>query len=148
MDNDATNHEILPGKIELTQFIAHPPSKVWRALTDPRLHAKWWAAGDVKAVVGHKFTLDMGAFGHQVCEVLAVEPERLLSYTFAPGTLDTTITWRLEPQDGGTLLHLEHAGFDLVSPLAKAAFQGMGRGWPSLLKRIERAITEFAAEQY
>ena len=97
------------GVIRLSQFINHPPAKVWKALTDPEIHAKWWAAGDVKAVVGHRFTLDMGPWGQQPCEVLAVEPERLLSYSFAPGTLDSTITWRLEPENGGTRLHLEHA---------------------------------------
>lgn len=57
---------IKPGIIQLEQFIEHPPSKVWKALTDPALHAKWWAAGDVKPVVGHRFTLDMGPqFGKQ-----------------------------------------------------------------------------------
>jgi hypothetical protein len=39
------------GVIRLSQFIDHPPAKVWKALTDPETHAKWWAAGDVKAVV-------------------------------------------------------------------------------------------------
>ncbi|HEV3385768.1 MAG TPA: SRPBCC domain-containing protein, partial [Gemmata sp.] len=61
---------IEPGVIRLSQFIDHPPAKVWQALTDPRLHAKWWAAGDVKAVVGHRFTLDMGKWGQQPCEVI------------------------------------------------------------------------------
>ena len=70
-----------PGTIQLTQFIAHPPAKVWQALTDPALHARWWAAGDVRAEVGHRFTLDMGQWGQQPCEVLAVELERLLVYT-------------------------------------------------------------------
>ncbi|WP_055603756.1 SRPBCC family protein [Streptomyces aureus] len=122
------------------QFIAHPPKAVWRALTDPDLHARWWAAGDVRAEVGHRFTLDMGQWGHQECEVLAVEPERLLSYSFAPGTLDTTVTWRLEAEGTGTRLFLDHAGFDLDSPLGRAAFEGMGRGWPGLLGRIEPAL--------
>ncbi|WP_306328349.1 SRPBCC family protein [Streptomyces venezuelae] len=124
------------------QFIAHPPQAVWRALTDPELHARWWAAGDVRAEVGHRFTLDMGQWGPQECEVLAVEPERLLSYSFAPGTLDTTITWRLEPEGTGTRLFLDHAGFDLDSPLGKAAFEGMGRGWPGLLRRIEKVLAD------
>ncbi|WP_395365639.1 SRPBCC domain-containing protein [Streptomyces sp. YH02] len=126
--------------IHCDQFIAHPPRAVWRALTDPELHARWWAAGDVRAEVGHRFTLDMGQWGHQECEVLAVEPERLLSYSFAPGTLDTTVTWRLEAEGTGTRLFLDHAGFDLDSPLGKAAFEGMGRGWPGLLGRIEPAL--------
>lgn len=51
---------IEPGLIQLTQFIPHPPDKVWMALTDPILHAKWWSAGEVRPVVGHRFTLDMG----------------------------------------------------------------------------------------
>ncbi len=126
-----------PGVIRLEQYIDHPPAKVWRALTEPGLHAKWWAAGDVRPVVGHRFELDMGPqFGKQPCEVLAVEAERLLSYSFAPGSLGTTITWRLQPEGKGTRLFLEHKGFDLDSPLGKAAFAGMGGGWPSLLKKI------------
>ncbi len=128
------------GVIRLSQFIDHPPAKVWRALTDPEIHAKWWAAGDVKAVVGHRFTLDMGPWGQQPCEVLVVEPERLLSYSFAPGTLDSTITWRLEPENRGTRLYLEHCGFDLDSPLGKKAFEGMGGCWPAVLERIAPAI--------
>jgi uncharacterized protein YndB with AHSA1/START domain len=128
------------GVIRLSRLINHPPAKVWKALTDPEIHAKWWAAGDVRPVVGHRFTLDMGPWGQQPCEVLAVEPERLLSYSFAPGTLDSTITWRLEPEDDGTRLHLEHAGFDLDSPLGKKAFEGMGAGWPAVLERIAPAI--------
>ena len=128
------------GTIQLSRYIKHPPAKVWRALTEPELHTKWWAAGDVKAEVGHRFTLDMGPWGKQPCEVIAVEHERLLSYSFAPGTLDTTITWRLEPEGSGIRLHLEHSGFDLNSPMARAAFDGMGHGWPGVLERIDPAI--------
>ena len=58
-----------------------------------------------------------GRFGKQPCEVIAAEPEKLLAYSFAPGTLNTTITWRLQPEGSGTRLFLEHKGFDLDSPL-------------------------------
>jgi len=129
-----------PGVIRQTRHIPEPPSRVWEALTDPALHAKWWASGDVRPKVGHRFTMDMGAWGQQQCEVLAVEPERLLSYTFAEGTLDTTITWRLEPEGEGTVLSLEHAGFDLASPMGERAYQGMGAGWEGVLARIETAL--------
>ena len=129
-----------PGLIQLTRFIPHPPAKVWAALTDPEIHAQWWAAGDVRAVLGHRFTLDMGPWGLQPCEVIAVEPERLLSYSFAPGTLDTTITWRLAAEGEGTRLSLEHRGFDLESPLGKAAFHGMGNGWPGVISRLEEVL--------
>jgi uncharacterized protein YndB with AHSA1/START domain len=122
--------------IELDQFIARAPAAVWRALTEPELLARWWAEGDIKPVVGHRFTLDMGKWGRQPCEVLEVEPERLLRYTFAEGVLDTTITWRLEPEGSGTRLFLVHAGFAEGS----AALEGMGGGWPGLLRRIEPAL--------
>jgi len=126
--------------IELDQFLTHPPARVWQALTDPELHARWWAAGDVRPVVGHRFTLDMGGWGQQPCEVLAVEPERLLRYSFAGGMLDTTITWRLEPEGTGTRLFLEHRGFDLDSPMGRQAFEGMGGGWPAILAHVEDAL--------
>ncbi|TFW23908.1 SRPBCC domain-containing protein [Massilia arenosa] len=128
------------GLIQMTQFIPHPPARVWTALTDPAIHAKWWAAGDVRPVVGHRFTLDMGQWGQQPCEVLAVEPERLLSYAFAPDTLDTVITWSLVPEGDGTRLSLEHRGFDLGSPMGKMAHAGMGAGWPGVLARIAPAL--------
>jgi len=144
--NDTLKEQIMiePGIVQLTQFIPHPPAKVWAALTEPALIAKWWAAGDVRPVVGHHFTLDMGQWGQQPCEVLAVEPEQLLAYSFAPGTLNTAVMWRLEAEGEGTRLSLEQSGFDLDSPLGKAAFEGMGNGWPTVLARIEPAITESA----
>jgi uncharacterized protein YndB with AHSA1/START domain len=127
-------------KIQLDHLYAHPPSAVWRALTDPELHARWWAAGDVRPVVGHRFELDMGQFGKQPCEVLAVEHERLLQYRFAAGTLDTIITWRLAPEGNGTRLTLTHEGFDLDSPLSRRAFEGMKPGWPAVLARLEATL--------
>ncbi|HET6764482.1 MAG TPA: SRPBCC domain-containing protein [Longimicrobiaceae bacterium] len=129
-----------PGTIHLRQHVPHPPERVWAALTEPELHARWWAAGDVRPVVGHRFTLDMGPWGKQECEVLAVEPGRMISYTFAPGTLDTVITWQIEPEGDGTRLTLDHAGFDLDSPLGKQAFEGMGGGWPRVMAGIDKAL--------
>ncbi|BCJ74575.1 hypothetical protein CS0771_41190 [Catellatospora sp. IY07-71] len=129
-----------PGTIRCDQFLSHPPARVWQALTDPELHARWWAAGDVRPVVGHRFTLDMGGFGQQPCEVLEVVPEQLLRYSFAEGSLDSTLTWRLEPEGTGTRLFLEHSGLDLDSPMGRQAFEGMGRGWPGILRNMEKAL--------
>jgi len=131
---------IVPAKIELEQYYEHPASAIWRALTDPELHAKWWVPGDVRPVVDHCFTLDMGRWGMQRCRVLAVEPERLFRYSFAEDSLKTTITWQLAEQGTGTLLTLTHEGFDLDSPIAKAAFDGMKNGWPGVLVRLGAAL--------
>ncbi|WP_437533963.1 SRPBCC domain-containing protein [Sorangium sp. So ce726] len=129
-----------PAVIRLEHRYTAPPSAVWRALTDPELHARWWAPGDVKAVVGHRFELDMGPWGKQACEVLAVEAERLFSYRFAIGKLDTIITWRLTPEGPGTLLTLTHEGFNLDSAMGKTAFEGMKPGWPKVLENLGRTL--------
>ena len=136
-----------PGTIRCDQFIAHPPAAVWAALTDPQLLARWWAPGDIRPEVGHRFTIDMGPWGHQPCEVVAVDPGHLLAYTFAGGTLNTTLTWRLAAEGTGTRLFLEHDGFDLDSPVGRQAYDGMGAGWPGVLTRVEAALTAAAARR-
>lgn len=125
-------------EIEVEQCYDHPPSRVWRALTEPSLHAQWWAAGDIHAEVGHRFTLDMGQWGQQPCEVLEVERERLLRYRF---TENWTLTWRLEPADGGTRLTLLHAGFDRSNPQDRFALDAMGKGWPPILQKLGEVLS-------
>ena len=126
--------------IHVDHVYSHAPAAVWKALTDPALHARWWAPGDVRPVVGHRFELDMGQWGKHACEVLQVEPERLLKYRFAAGTLDTIITWQLVPEGAGTRLRLTHEGFDLASPMGRQAFEGMKPGWPHVLAKLETVL--------
>jgi uncharacterized protein YndB with AHSA1/START domain len=132
--------------IHVDQFLAQPPAKVWLMLTEPERLATWWGPGDIRPEVGHKFTLDMGRWGKQPCTVTAVEDEKLLSYTFAEGVMDWTITWRLSPEGTGTRLFLEHGGFDLDDPRHADAFRNMSRGWagsvlPHLAKLMAGATT-------
>lgn len=126
--------------IRVDHFYAHPPAAVWKALTDPALHARWWAAGDVRPIVGHRFELDMGKWGKQPCEVLEVDPGHVIKYRFGAGTLDTIITWRLTAEGAGTRLTLVHEGFDLDSPISRQAFEGMKGGWPAVLDRLEAVL--------
>jgi uncharacterized protein YndB with AHSA1/START domain len=131
--------------IRVSEVLPHPLVRVWQALTEPAQVARWWAAGDVRPVVGHRFTMDMGPWGQQPCEVLAVQPLRLLSYAFAPDTLHTAITWRLDTEDGGTRLTLEHAGFELDDAVGLRAYEGMSRGWPGVLGRLHAFLSATAA---
>ena len=61
--------------------IPFPPEKIWRALTQPHLIEEWLMKNDFKPVVDHSFNLraDWGAVD---CQVLAVEPNKTLSYTW------------------------------------------------------------------
>ena len=132
--------------IHVDQFIARPPAQVWRMLTEPDRLARWWAPGDIRPAVGHRFTLDMGGWGNQPCTVTEVEDERLLSYTFGEGDVDWTITWRLVAEGTGTRLFLEHGGFDLDDPRHASAFTNMSRGWAgSVLPRLARELEEVDA---
>jgi uncharacterized protein YndB with AHSA1/START domain len=111
--------------------LPHPPAKVWRALTEPALLAAWLMDNDIRAEVGHRFTFKtkpMGDWDGTVqCEVLAVDPPHLLRYSWRGGELDTVITFTLTPTPSGTLLRLEHEGFEL--PRDAFAFDAMGKGW-------------------
>lgn len=126
--------------IKAEHFYSHPPASVWRALTSPDLLARWWAPGDIRATIGHRFELDMGQWGKQPCEVIAVEPERLLRIRFATDTLDTILTWELNAEEEGTRLKLTHSGFNLDTPMGRQAFAGMRPGWPRVLERIEDVL--------
>jgi uncharacterized protein YndB with AHSA1/START domain len=112
--------------ISLDQFVAAPPAKVWRALTEPALLARWWVPGDIAAVVGHRFHLEMPGWGSVLCEVVEVDPERRLVYTFND---NWTLTWRLVAEGSGTRLFLDHSGFDFNDPQSRVAFERMGPGW-------------------
>ena len=120
--------------------LPRPPSDVWAALTQPALLSRWWAPGDVQPVVGHRFTLDMGPWGVQQCQVVAVDTNHLFRYTFALGQLDTTISWQLAPEGAGTHLVLEQSGFDLQTEMGRTACQGMGAGWPRVLQRLQALL--------
>jgi uncharacterized protein YndB with AHSA1/START domain len=112
--------------ISLDQFIAAPPERVWRALTEPDLLARWWVPGDIAPTVGHRFALEMPGWGSVPCEVLEVDVPQRLVYRFTEGW---TLAWRLVPEGNGTRLFLDHSGFDLDDPRARAAFDRMGPGW-------------------
>jgi len=114
--------------------LPYPPAKVWRALTDPELLGQWLMSTDMQAAVGNSFTFRMEPSqwwdGIVHCEVLELEREKRLSYTWRSGPesspLDTVVTWTLTPTGQGTRLTLEHTGF---VPKNKFAFQGAEQGW-------------------
>ncbi|NRQ39136.1 SRPBCC domain-containing protein [Nonomuraea sp. NN258] len=124
--------------IRLDQFIGHAPAKIWRALTDPELLARWLMPNDFKLEVGHRFTFttepkkQVGFDGVVYCEVLEFEPERLLKISWSDRkNADWTVAWRLEPEGKGTRLFLDHEGFDPDDELQQLSRKIMGSGWRS-----------------
>lgn len=63
----------------------HPPEKIWRALTQSALIEEWLMRNDFEPVAGRRFTFRADPSPHwngiTEGEVLAVEPNRRLSYS-------------------------------------------------------------------
>lgn len=98
---------------------------------------------DFKPVVGHSFNLKGEWGGVLDCEVLAVEPNRTLSYTWnfahddAAFNLTSVVTFTLTPTASGTHLRMEQAGF---RPDQKQAFGGARHGWEQFFGNLEQVL--------
>ena len=113
-----------------------PPEKIWRALTQPHLIEEWLMNNDFKPVVGHSFNLraDWGAVD---CQVLEVEPNKALSYTWAAYGLESVVTWVLTPTSTGTHLRMEQSGFQPDQP---QNYQGAQYGWRRFFANLEQVL--------
>jgi uncharacterized protein YndB with AHSA1/START domain len=121
--------------------IPFPPEKIWRALTQPHLIEEWLMKNDFKPIVGHSFTLRMDPVpnwnGVIDCEVVAVEPNKTLSYTWGAMGTGTVVTMTLTPTATGTVLRVEQTGFRPDQP---QNFQGAKFGWQRFLGRLEEVL--------
>jgi uncharacterized protein YndB with AHSA1/START domain len=123
--------------------IAHPPEKIWRALTQPHLMAEWLMKNDFKAIVGHRFNLRGEWGGVMDCEVLTIEPNKTLAYTWnfkhedAAFNLESVVTFTLTPTRTGTHLRMEQAGF---RPNQKQALGGASVGWRQFFDKLEQVV--------
>ena len=123
--------------------IGFPPERLWRALTQPHLVEEWLMKNDFAPVVGHRFNLRGEWGGVLDCEVLEVEPERSLSYTWnfahedPAYDLRSVVTFTLTPVDGGTHLRVEQSGF---RPDQRQAYGGARAGWTGFLEKLDAVL--------
>ncbi len=126
---------------------AHPPEKLWRALTQPHLIEGWLMKNDFVPVVGHRFNLRGEWGGVLDCEVLTIEPNRTLSYTWnhvhenAAFNLQSVVTFTLTPTRTGTHLRMEQTGF---RPDQRQAFGGARAGWEQFFGKLEQVVARGA----
>jgi uncharacterized protein YndB with AHSA1/START domain len=116
--------------------IAHPPEKIWRALTQPHLIGEWLMNNDFEPVAGHHFVF-RADWGAVACTVLAVQPTTTLSYSWNAHGLESVVTWTLTPTSTGTHLRMEQSGF---RPDQQQAYQGAKGGWQIFLAALEQVL--------
>ena len=139
---------LVEGHIVASVEIGAPPERVFKALASNEI-VNWWVrpgvfdtkqwTGDVRqggrwrasgTVRGEPYALEG--------EFLTVDPPTKLVHTWhrvgAPGT-PTTVTYLLEPLDGGTRLTLRHTGF--VPP---EACDSVGAGWETSFERLAQYL--------
>jgi uncharacterized protein YndB with AHSA1/START domain len=146
-----TDTAVATETIVVEREMAHPPEKIWRALTDSALMDQWLMKNDFTPVVGHRFTFRMpggpGWNGITDSEVLIVEPNKRLSYTWnssgeeAANGLKTVVTFTLTPAAGGTHLRMEQSGF---KPDQKANSKGAQYGWQKFLGALDGVVAKLA----
>jgi uncharacterized protein YndB with AHSA1/START domain len=136
MTNTATATETLSVVVE--RDIAHPPEKIWRALTQPHLIEEWLMKSNFKPVVGHGFHFS-AAWGGVDCKVLTVEPNKTLAYRWDGLGLESVVTWTLTPTSTGTHLRMEQLGF---RPDQQQAYQGAKAGWPRFFANLEQVLSK------
>jgi uncharacterized protein YndB with AHSA1/START domain len=123
----------------------HPPEKLWRALTQPHLIEEWLMKNNFKPVVGHRFNLTGEWGGVMDCEVLEVEPNKTLSYTWNFSHEDpaydmkSVVVFTLTPTSTGTHLRMEQSGF---RPDQKQAFGGAHAGWKQFFAKLEEMLAK------
>ncbi len=145
-----------PSQTEAIAFevsLRHSPRKVWRALTEPALLSQWllpmvepkpeFARGDAFAF---RAPPQPNWDGMVNCRVLEIEPQRKLSYSWVVGSIDTVVTFTLEPTPTGTQLLLVQSGFTREQ---KVNFGGARYGWrlmgARLVELLDAATSEPAA---
>jgi uncharacterized protein YndB with AHSA1/START domain len=124
--------------LSLELDLAHPPEKVWRALTDPALLTEWLLpVVELRLEPGAAFVFQTQAFpgwdGTVNCRLLEIDAPRKLSYTWGVPFLDTVVTFTLTPTAAGTRLSIVQSGF---SPDQKRELGGARYGWKTMGEKL------------
>jgi uncharacterized protein YndB with AHSA1/START domain len=138
--------DVSTGTIFASVEIGAPPERVFAALTKAEDVVKWWGSDDTYRTTEWHMPLTPGAtwkgsgkgadgvpFSVEG-EIVEVDAPRKLVWTWRPawdGGNTTTITYRLEPIEGGTRVVMRHEGFGDRHESCRSHGQGWERvlGW-------------------
>ena len=116
--------------------LPHSVEKVWRALTQGPLLEEWLMKNNFEPVVGQRFEF-RADWGSVEGQVLAIEPNKALSYTWEAFGLRSVVNFTLTATQAGTHLRMEQSGFRQDQ---QQAYQGAKFGWQKFLTALERVV--------
>ncbi|MFJ5214525.1 SRPBCC family protein [Streptomyces sp. NPDC088354] len=119
--------------LRMVRRLAHPPEKVWRALTEPGHLARWFPSDvEMELRPGGKvrFAFRHGEMPDLDGEVTEVDPPRVLAYTWGGDLL----RWEVEPAASGSVLTLTHTFADRPGAASFAS------GWDTCIAGIDPAL--------
>ena len=133
-----------PDRIERSIDVAHPPAKVWQALTTAEGLGTWFGQ---KATVDLRVggTAQLTFEGHDTVDlrIERLEPPHVFGYTWAISGLPaddprrTYVEFTLEPAADGTRLTVVESGFAQVpDDVYPGAYGGNVEGWRSELDEL------------
>jgi uncharacterized protein YndB with AHSA1/START domain len=127
--------------VVMERTFAHPPERVWQALTEPALLTQWLLKNDFLPQIGREFQFKnepVGAWdGVIACRILALDPPRRLVYSWRALGLESTVEFTLTSIDGGTHLRMDHSGFRANQ---EAAYRGAQHGWQRFLGNLQQIL--------
>jgi uncharacterized protein YndB with AHSA1/START domain len=125
--------------------LSHPPSVVWKAITDPAELSRWHLTdASVEGRVGGVVRLSRPSQNFEVTgKVLTWDPPRVFEHEwkvapgpFAPSGENSVIRWELTPEGEGTVLVLSHR--DLSRKFASVYISGTH----AFLDRLEAQLDD------
>jgi len=141
--------------LRFERWYPHAPERVWRALTEREVLARWLMPNDFEPRVGHRFTFRTdpgpGFDGIVSCEVLELDAPTSLAFTWRGGPIDTVVRFTLVREGEGTRLRMDQTGFRgikawLVSRILKAGLPTIyGKRLPGVLDELDGSRTGASA---
>jgi len=126
------------------RYLRHPPSVVWRAITEPEQIRQWYlTTAVVDGRVGGTVDLVTGeAQVHATGRILTWDPPRVYEHEWNVSKGEsmlrsderTVVRWELTARDGGTVLTLTHRG------LTRKTADVFRHGLPGFLDRLEALL--------
>jgi uncharacterized protein YndB with AHSA1/START domain len=116
--------------LRLERRLAHPPEKVWRALTTPADLVQWFPAEvrlDLRTGGEVRFVFPGGEAPEGKGVITDLDPPRLLAFTWEGEHL----RWELRPDGAGSVLTLEHTLDDRYGAASFAA------GWHTCIDAMD-----------